>query len=58
MSDHWGSDVPPSMPEPIDPSQILVDFGTHVFTPDGLRIKMSREVREDLISHAFLPPGG
>lgn len=45
------------MPVPIDPDEVQVDLGTHVFTGSGLKLKMNRAVREDIISHAHLPPG-
>lgn len=51
----WGSDVPVSMPAPIDEGDIIIDFGSHVFTPDGMKIYFSRAVREDIVSAAYLP---
>lgn len=60
MSDvtSWGSDVPISMPEPIDESEVLIDMGSHAFTPDGLRIVMSRSVREEIVSSSYTPVDG
>ena len=51
----WGSDVPVSMPQPIDPSDILIDFGSHVFTPDGMKVNMSRAVRAEIAANAYEP---
>lgn len=51
----WGSDVPVSMPEPIEPSDILLDFGTHVFTPDGMKLNMSAAVRAEVMASAYRP---
>lgn len=54
----WGSDVPVSMPEPIDENEILIDFGTHVFTRGGMRVYSSRSVRESIVSNAYTPVDG
>lgn len=54
----WGSDVPVSMPVPIDEETILIDFGTHVFTPNGMRVYMTRAVREDIVANAYAPVDG
>ncbi len=51
----WGSDARVSMPEPIDPADVVIDFGSHVLTPDGLRLNVSRAVRDEIVSFAYLP---
>jgi hypothetical protein len=54
----WGSDVPVSMPEPIDESEILVDFGTHVFTATGMKLYASASVRQEIVASAYVPVDG
>jgi hypothetical protein len=54
----WGSDVPVSMPVPIDDQDIVLDMGTHAFTPDGLRVWMSKAVREEIVTNAYTPVDG
>lgn len=56
MSDaNWGSDVPVSMPEIIDPNEILIDFGTHVFTANGMRLKVSAESIVEIVATSYHP---
>lgn len=54
-SNAWGSDVPVSMPEPVDQGDVLLDFGSHVFTANGMRINMSRAVRAEITANAYEP---
>lgn len=54
----WGSDARVSMPEPVDGEDVLVDFGSHVFTPGGMRLKMTGAVRDEIISNSFSPVDG
>ena len=58
VSDSWGSDVPVSMPRPIDSNEVLIDFGTHVFTPDGLKLSMSESVRDEIRASRYAPTDG
>lgn len=46
------------MPEPVDGEDVLVDFGSHVFTPGGMRLKMTGAVRDEIISNSFSPVDG
>jgi len=54
----WGSDVPVSMPEPIDEDDIIIDFGTHVFTSTGMKLNASRSVRQEIVSNSYTPVDG
>lgn len=59
MSDTaWGSDVPVSMPVPIDQDEVLIDFGTHVFTKTGMKINASHAVRAEIIANSYRPVDG
>lgn len=54
----WGSDAPVSMPEPIDDQIVLVDFGSHVLTPYGMRLKMNGAVRSEIVATSITPIDG
>ena len=59
VADSWGSDVPVSMPKALAPDEeVLVDFGTHVFTPDGWKLSMSPAVRDEINSSRYAPLEG
>lgn len=52
----WGSDVTPSLPEPVDQTQVLLQLGdTHVMTPDGMKLNMSAAVREEIFAARYSP---
>jgi hypothetical protein len=56
MAGNWGTDVPVSMPEPIDETEILLPIGdSHVFTPDGMKVHMSKAVRAEITSRVYRP---
>lgn len=47
------------MPQPVTTTDTeSVDMEGFVFTPDGLKINISRSEREDIIASAFRPEGG
>ena len=55
----WGTDGVVSMPKALDTTDLeMADMQGFCFTPDGLRINVSRAEREDLIASAFSPAGG
>lgn len=54
MSADWGSDVPVSMPEPLDRDGVVPMFG-FVFTVDGLRHDISAEAHERLSRPPLAP---
>jgi hypothetical protein len=55
----WGTDGVVSMPQPVTTTDTeSVDMEGFVFTPDGLKINISRSEREDIIASAFRPEGG
>lgn len=55
----WGTDGVVSMPQSLDTTDTeMVDMAGFCFTPDGLRINISRAEREDIISSAFRPAEG
>lgn len=55
----WGTDGVASMPKSLESTDVeMADFGGFCFTPDGIRINLSRAEREDLIASAFKPTGG
>lgn len=57
--DSWGCDVPISRPEPVpDLTPDSVDMGSHVFTPNGLRIYANAETLRELFTPTFSPPDG
>lgn len=52
----WGTDGVVSMPQPLPSTDIeMVDMEGFAFTPDGIRINVSRAEREDLLNSAFRP---
>lgn len=52
----WGTDGVISMPQPLDTTDTaMVDMEGFCFTPDGLRVNVSRAEREDVIASAFKP---
>jgi hypothetical protein len=53
----WGCDVPVSMPEPVefDPD-VAADMGSHVFTPDGLRIALNKATLQETFAPTYAPP--
>lgn len=54
----WGTDGVISMPEPLDTTDVeMADMEGFCFTPDGIRINVSRAEREDTISHGYGPGG-
>ena len=54
MSADWGSDVPVSMPEPLDGDGLVPMFG-FVFTLDGLRHDISEVDHERLSRPSYAP---
>lgn len=55
----WGTDGVASMPQSLGSTDVeMADFGGFCFTPDGMRVNVSRAEREDLIMSAFRPAGG
>lgn len=54
MSADWGSDVPVSMPEPLDGVGLVPMFG-FVFTIDGLRHDISEVDHERLSRPSYAP---
>lgn len=52
----WGCDVPISMPEPVDPADVVVDMGSHVFTPQGLKINVTSSVLAEIFAPTYAPP--
>lgn len=61
MSDQlpWGSDGVVSLPQALETTDTeMVDFGGFCFTPDGIRINVSRAEREDIIAQGYGPQGG
>lgn len=53
--DAWRSDVPVSMPKALPPQEVLLDFGTHVFTLGGLKVAMSEAVRAEMVANLAEP---
>lgn len=51
----WGCDVPVSMPEPVDHSEVRLDMGSHVFTDQGLRVNISRADLQQIATPTFAP---
>lgn len=55
----WGTDGVVSMPQPLESTEVeMVDFEGFAFTPDGIRVNVSRAEREDTIASAFRPERG
>lgn len=52
----WSSDVKISMPQPIDPKEILLDMGSHAFTANGLFHNINSADLQELFSPTFAPP--
>lgn len=54
--DGWGTDVPVSMPEPIDEADIILPLGqSHVFTANGMRLHTSRAVVAEIVANSYTP---
>lgn len=52
----WGTDGVVSLPQALPSTDTaLVDFEGFCFTPDGIRINLTRAEREDLLLSAFRP---
>jgi hypothetical protein len=52
----WGTDGVVSLPQPLETTDTaLIDMQGFAFTPDGIRVNISRAEREDLIRSAFRP---
>ncbi len=57
--DQWGSDVPVSMPVPIDADPgAKVDLGGLAFITTGLVHDLTEVDREELLGRGYGPPGG
>lgn len=57
--DQWGSDVPISMPMPIDADPgAKADLGGLAFIATGLVHDLTEVDREELLSRGYGPPGG
>ncbi len=55
----WGTDGVVSLPQPLPTTDtVLVDFEGFCFTPDGIRINVTRAEREDLLLSAYRPEAG
>jgi hypothetical protein len=55
----WGTDGVVSMPQPLETTDTaMVDFRGFCFTPDGIRINLTRSEREDLLLSAYRPEVG
>lgn len=52
----WGCDVPISMPEPVEEYSEAVEMGSHIFTPNGLRINVNKAVLQELYAPTYAPP--
>lgn len=55
MSDIWGTDTKPSMPEPIGDRPAVVDFGGFVFTTGGMAHGISQDEVEEMAMPSFAP---
>lgn len=54
----WGTDGVISMPEPLESTEVeVVDMEGFCFTPDGLKINVSKAEREDILAHGYGPQG-
>lgn len=52
----WGTDGVVSLPEALETTETsLIDFEGFCFTPDGIRVNLTRAEREDLLLSAFRP---
>lgn len=52
----WGTDGVVSLPQALETTDTaLVDFEGFCFTPDGIRVNLTRAEREDLLLSAFRP---
>lgn len=55
----WGTNGPMSLPKALDSTDVsMVDFEGFCFTPDGLRLNLSKAEREDLLANTFKPDRG
>lgn len=52
----WGTDGVVSMPSALKTTNTeMIDFEGFCFTPDGIRVNITRAEREDLLMSAFRP---
>lgn len=54
----WGTDVPISMPMPVETDVELVDMEGFCFTPQGIRVNLTAADREDLLGSGYGPVMG
>lgn len=55
----WGTDGVVSLPKALESTDTrMIDFEGFCFTPDGIRINITRSEREDLLLSAYRPEVG
>lgn len=54
-TNRWGTDVPVSLPDPLEERGRVAPMGGFVFTENGLRHDISLDEREELFHPVFAP---